>query len=61
MDRPAKGPSRWALVAALVLALSACNTRLPPREAPPAGASQPWVPSHPLPEPGDQSPLYPQN
>lgn len=56
MDRHPNGPLRWAL-AALVLALSACSTRVPPREPHP----EPWVPSHPLPEPGDQSPLYPQN
>lgn len=48
---------RWAL-GALPLALAACGTLLPPPEPVP----EPWVPTHPLPEPGEErSPLYPQN
>lgn len=48
---------RWALCV-LPCALAACGTLLPPSEPVP----EPWLPLHPLPEPGEErSPRYPPN
>lgn len=41
----------------LPLLLAACGTLLAPRLPPP----EPWLPTQPIPDPGDRSPLYPQN
>ena len=49
-------PKRLALLV-LPLLVAACGTLLAPRLPPP----DPWVPTQPISDPGEQSPLYPQN
>lgn len=56
-DAPMAPGRRIALVL-LPLMLAACGSLLQPK---PPAEPLPWVPTQPLPEPGDDMPLYPQN
>lgn len=56
MKRKTRRRTRLALLI-LPLLLAACDTLLAPRLPPP----EPWVPTQPVADPGEQPPLYPQN
>lgn len=56
MKRQTWRRARLALLI-LPLLLAACDTLLAPRLLPP----EPWVPTQPIADPGEQSPLLPQN
>jgi hypothetical protein len=51
-------PRHAIVLTVLPLMLAACATLLQPK--PPAEPA-PWLPTQPLPEPGEQMPLYPPN
>lgn len=56
MIRKTRRRPRLALLV-LPLLLAACDTLLAPRLPP----LEPWVPTQPIVDPGEQSPLVPQN
>lgn len=49
-------PRHAVVLMLLPLMLTACGALLQPKSPP-----TPWVPTQPLPEPGEQMPLYPPN